>query len=305
MKILVTGGAGFIGSNIVDQYILDGNEVIIVDNLKSGNLKNINKSAKYFQFDIRSEEVTNLIINEKPDVINHHAAHISVRESVDDPIYNEDVNIKGSINILEAAIKAKVKKIIFASTGGAIYGEQQNFPADEHHPVNPISPYGISKLAVEKYLNYYYQVHNLNFTILRYANVYGPRQDPFGEAGVVAIFISKMIKNEIPIVNGDGLQTRDYVYVKDVVKANCNALHLGFNDYFNIGTSKETNVVELFGNLKKIIGFENEAKYGPAQKGEQLRSVLNISKAKDVLNWCPEADFTNGLSATINYFKGF
>jgi len=235
MKILVTGGAGFIGSHVVDAYLELGHEVVVVDNLSSGSIENLNPKAKFYEMDIRDSDIEDLFKNEKPDVVNHHAAQMDVRKSVEDPIYDADVNIIGSLNLLQNCIKYGVKKFIFASTGGAIYGEQDYFPADEEHPTRPLSPYGVAKLTVEKYLYFYKEVHGLNYVVLRYANIYGPRQNPHGEAGVVAIFTSKMLKGEQPVINGDGFQTRDYTFVGDVVRANVLALSYEKSDVFNIG----------------------------------------------------------------------
>jgi UDP-glucose 4-epimerase len=225
MKILVTGGAGFIGSHVVDAYLELGHEVVVVDNLSSGSIENLNPKAKFYKMDIRDSDIEDLFKNEKPDIVNHHAAQMDVRKSVEDPIYDADVNIIGSLNLLQNCIRYGVKKFIFASTGGAIYGEQDYFPADEEHPTRPLSPYGVAKLTVEKYLYFYKEVHGLNYVVLRYANIYGPRQNPHGEAGVVAIFTSKMLKGEQPVINGDGFQTRDYTFVGDVVRANVLALN--------------------------------------------------------------------------------
>jgi len=217
MKILVTGGAGFIASQIADAFINEGHDVYILDNLSTGFEKNINPKAKFINADITSLSIFEIFSKEKFDVVNHHAAQIDVRKSVADPIFDANTNILGTINLLQACTKTGVKKFMFASTGGAVYGEQEYFPADENHPTNPVSPYGITKLTIEKYLYFYKNEYGLNYTILRYANVYGPRQNPFGEAGVVAIFASKLLKNENPVINGEGKQTRDYVFVEDVV----------------------------------------------------------------------------------------
>ncbi|MBI3600377.1 MAG: SDR family NAD(P)-dependent oxidoreductase, partial [Nitrospinae bacterium] len=215
MNILITGGAGFIASHIADRYVKEGYRVIVVDNLITGKLKNLNPDAKFYKCDIRDKKGLEDIFREnKIDCVNHHAAQMDVRRSVDDPIYDGDVNILGSLNLLQLAVKYRIQRFIFASTGGAVYGEQEYFPADEKHPQNPLSPYGISKLAVEKYLYFHKTTHNLNYTVLRYANVYGPRQDPHGEAGVVAIFSKKILKGEQPVINGDGGQTRDYTFVE-------------------------------------------------------------------------------------------
>lgn len=305
MKILVTGGAGFIGSHVVDAFIEQGYEVVVVDNLSTGRKENLNPRARFFQMNIQDPKIMNLIKQEKFDVVDHHAAQMDVRLSVANPIYDANNNILGTINVLQASIKNGVKKFIFISSGGAIYGEQDYFPADEEHATRPLSPYGITKLTGEKYLHFYHYVYHLNFVILRYANIYGPRQNPNGEAGVIAIFTNKLLTGEQPIINGDGLQTRDYVYVGDVVIANLKALDYHDNDYFNIGTGIETNVIELFKRLNHLTSAGVKEVNGPAQPGEQLRSVLNIEKAKKLLKWTPQVSLDEGLAKTVEYFKKY
>jgi len=303
MKILVTGGAGFIASQIADAYILEGHEVHILDNLSTGFEKNINPKAIFINSDITSQSILSLFKKERFDVVNHHAAQIDVRKSVNDPIFDANTNILGTINLLQAAVKTGVKKFMFASTGGAVYGEQEYFPADEKHPTNPVSPYGITKLCIEKYLFFYKIEYKLNYTILRYANVYGPRQNPFGEAGVVAIFTNKLLKNENPVINGDGEQTRDYVFVEDVVKANVIALNDNTSDIYNIGTGVETSVNELFAKLNQISGSKASEKHGPAPKGEQARSVITSDKLYKKFNWKPSIKIEEGLKKTFESFK--
>lgn len=303
MKILVTGGAGFIASQIADAYIKEGHNVFILDNLSTGFEKNINPKAHFIKSDISSPLIIELFEKEKFDVVNHHAAQIDVRKSVSDPVYDANTNILGTINLLQACIKTGVKKFMFASTGGAVYGEQEYFPADENHPTNPVSPYGITKLAIEKYLYFYKIEYGLSYTILRYANVYGPRQNPFGEAGVVAIFTNKLLKGENPIINGDGKQTRDYVFVEDVVKANVITLTDDDSDIFNIGTGVETSVNELFTMLNSIAGEIAKEKHGPAPKGEQARSVITSDKLFNKFNWKPSTKIDEGLNKTFEYFK--
>jgi UDP-glucose 4-epimerase len=300
----VTGGAGFIGSHIVDRLIAEGYEVVIVDNLSSGNERNINKKAKFFKLDIQDLQLEYLFQKEKPDYVNHHAAQIDVRRSVSDPIFDAKINVLGTLNILQNCIKYKVNKIIFASSGGAVYGEQELFPASETHPLRPISPYGISKLVVEHYLYYYKAVHGLDYTALRYANVCGPRQDPFGEAGVVTIFIQKILNGEQPVINGDGEQTRDFVYVGDVVEANILAMNNNIScREFNIGTGVETSVNQIFKYLKEILNSSIENKYGPPKQGEQKRSVLDFSRARETLYWEPRNSLLDSLRSTCEYFK--
>lgn len=303
MKILVTGGAGFIASQVADAFISEGHEVFILDNLSTGFEKNINPKAKFIKDDITNRELLSLFEKEKFDVVNHHAAQMDVRRSVADPAFDANTNILGTINLLQNCIKTGVKKFMFASTGGAVYGEQSYFPADEKHPTSPLSPYGISKLSVEKYLYFYHVQYKFNFTILRYANIYGPRQNPFGEAGVVAIFSSRLLKGEQPTINGSGLQTRDYVFVGDVVKANLITLKDEQSDIYNIGTGKETNVNELFGILNNYIGKGQIEKHGPAAPGEQMRSVITSDKLFKKFGWRPSTSLEEGLKKTVEFFK--
>lgn len=303
MKILVTGGAGFIASQIADAYIKEGHEVIIIDNLSTGYKENLNPDARFIKLDIGNAEVLEVFKKENFDVVNHHAAQIDVRKSVANPVFDANINILGTINIIECCVKTKVKKFIFASTGGAIYGEQEYFPADENHPANPVSPYGITKLSIEKYLHFYRTEYNLNYSVLRYANVYGPRQNPFGEAGVVAIFTNKLLKGEQPIINGTGEQTRDYVFVDDVVKANL--LTLKENDFgiYNVGTGIETNVSQIFKKLNELTGYKAKEKHGTQPKGEQLRSVISSEKLFKKFNWKPSVSIDEGLMKTVSYYK--
>jgi UDP-glucose 4-epimerase len=303
LKILVTGGAGFIASHIVDAFISEGHSVVVLDDLSSGFEKNINPAAKFVKANICDKSIEKLFESEKFDVVNHHAAQMDVRRSVADPAFDATTNILGTINLLQNSIKYGIKKFMFASTGGAIYGEQDYFPADEKHNTQPKSPYGISKLAVEKYLYFYYSEYKLNFTILRYANIYGPRQNPFGEAGVVAIFSTKLLKGEQPVVNGHGKQTRDYVYVGDVVKANLLSLNDDTSDTYNVGTGIETDVNELFAMLNNITRANKEEKHGPAAAGEQLRSVITSEKLFKKFGWKPSTKFEEGLIQTVDFFK--
>ena len=303
MKILVTGGAGFIASQIADAFINEGHEVHILDNLSTGFKENTNPKAKFIQADISTPDITEIFAKEKYDVINHHAAQIDVRKSVADPVFDANTNILGSINLLQASIKTGVKRFMFASTGGAIYGEQEYFPADELHPTNPVSPYGITKLSIEKYLYFYKNEYDLNYTILRYANVYGPRQNPFGEAGVVAIFANKLLKDENPVINGEGKQTRDYVFVEDVVKTNVLTVTSNGSDIYNVGTGIETSVNELFTKLNSIAGNKAEEKHGPSPKGEQMRSVITSEKLFKKFNWKPSVNIDEGLKKTFDSFQ--
>jgi UDP-glucose 4-epimerase len=303
LKILVTGGAGFIASQIADAFIEEGHQVVILDDLSTGYEKNINPKAKFVKANICDKSLNKLFESEKFDVVNHHAAQMDVRRSVKDPEFDATTNILGTINLLQNCVKYDVKKFMFASTGGAVYGEQDYFPADEKHNQQPKSPYGISKLAVEKYLYFYNSEHKLNYTILRYANIYGPRQNPFGEAGVVAIFSTKLLKGEQPIINGHGKQTRDYVFVGDVVKANLLGLIDEASDVYNIGTGIETDVNQLFHYINDITKANKEEEHGPTAAGEQLRSVITSNKLFNKFGWRPSTKLEDGLKATVEFFR--
>lgn len=303
MNILVTGGAGFIGSNIVDAYISKGHSVVIIDNMSTGVKDYINPKAKFYEMDVCDTGISKVFEENKIDLINHHAAQIDLRKSVDDPAFDINVNIAGSVNLLQNAIKSGVKKFIFASTGGAIYGEHDYFPADEEHPTRPYAPYGINKMCVEKYLYYYNHVYGLDYVVLRYANVYGPRQNPHGECGVIAIFTDKILNGQQPVINGPGDQTRDYVFVNDVVNANVLALDAKGPVIYNVATTKETDVNYIFNRINRFAGTNFEEKHGPAKLGEQKRSVLSYEKIKKELGWTPKTEIEEGLKITTEFFK--
>ncbi len=303
MKILVTGGAGFIASHIADAYIAAGHEVVIVDDLSSGKRGNLPAAAKFYHADIRTPEAREIIRNERPQVVSHHAAQMDVRKSVADPAFDASVNVLGMINMLEGAREVGVEKVLFASSGGATYGEQSEFPAPESHPHNPLSPYGITKATGEHYLFYYHAVYGMPYAALRYANVYGPRQDPHGEAGVVAIFSERLLEAKAPVINGDGKQTRDYVFVGDVVRANLLALEKPYVGPLNIGTGVETDVNTLYAHLRVLTGSPHPAQHGPAKAGEQRRSVIAIGRAAEVLGWRPEVPLEEGLRRTVEFFR--
>jgi len=311
MKILVTGGAGFIGSHIVDAYINDGHEVVVVDNLSTGKRENLNPKAKFYHIDICSPEIEAVFKEEKPDILNHHAAQIDVRKSIANPAFDCKVNILGFLNLMEAVRRNGVKKVVFASSGGTVYGEQVYFPADEDHPTNPINPYGVAKLTCERYLHYYNVQHGISSVVFRYANIYGPRQNHQGESGVVAIFIDKIMNGDTPVINGDGLQTRDYVYVGDVAEFNRRAVGSDgagpcSNDGhgpFNVGTGVETNVNQIFGSICDILHKDLTEKHGPAKYGEQIRSSIISKKCEGVFNYLPGFKFLDGMKKTISWFK--
>lgn len=297
MKILVTGGAGFIGSHLVDALVAKRHRVFVVDNLSTGFKKNINPKAKFYKADLINYKLTNKIIKkEKPGVIYHLAAQIDLRKSVEDPVFDAKNNILASFNLIKTAHSYNIKKFIFASTGGAIYGDTKIRPTPESHSENPLSPYGIAKLTIDKFLNYYREVYGMNFISLRYSNVYGPRQNPHGEAGVVAIFLNRMLNGKQPIINGNGKQTRDYVYIDDVVNANLLSLkNFKKAGIYNVGTGKETNVNELFREINRHFGNKFKKIHGPAKPGEQKTSCLSYAKIKKEFGWRPKTNFKEGI----------
>jgi UDP-glucose 4-epimerase len=303
MKVLVTGGAGFIGSHLVDRLILEGHEVVVVDNLATGKRRNINRAARFYKMDIQSWRLERVFRNERPNVVMHLAAQMDVRKSVEDPMFDAQVNVLGTLNVLQQAVKHGVRKVIFSSSGGAIYGEQETYPAPETHVMKPLSPYGLSKLCGEQYLSYFQRVSGLQAVSLRYANVYGPRQDPEGEAGVVAIFIQKMLNGEQAVINGNGRQTRDFVFVDDVVEANLAMMGQETQGTYNVGTGVETSINDLFRILVQHTGSTCKEMHGPAKKGEQARSVIDSTKLRHEISWEPKADLSDGLKKTVEYFR--
>lgn len=304
MKILITGGAGFIASQIAEAYLAAGHAVTIVDNLSTGRKANIPQGATFVEADIRDAAAMNKLFSSTSfDLMSHHAAQMDVRKSVADPVYDASVNVLGVLTLLQECVRTGVKHVVFASSGGAIYGEQDFFPADETHPTRPISPYGVAKLTTEQYLFYYYAVFGLNAVCLRYANIYGPRQNPEGEAGVVAIFANRMFAGQEPVINGEGKQTRDYVFVGDVVRANVAAVgKTGFHIY-NVGTGRETDVNHLFRVIRDAVGSTCPEQHGEAKKGEQLRSVLSHERIKKELGWTPSVTLEEGLARTVDHFR--
>ena len=303
MKILVTGGCGFIASHIVDAYIAAGHEVIVLDDLSSGSKANLNPKAQFIECDITTPQAAGVILREKPEIINHHAAQINVRLSVDDPLFDMQVNIGGLLNLLDAAKQSDCKKVIFASSGGTVYGEQKVFPATENHPTWPVSPYGIAKLASEYYLGFYQQTHGIKSVCLRYANIYGPRQNPKGEAGVVAIFIQNALHNKVSTIFGDGKQTRDYVYVGDVVEANLLALRDDACGSYNIGTAVETDVNEMWRLIQSSLHASHDVIHGSAKVGETMRSSLDAELIAQQLGWKAQASLAQGIQQTIDWFS--
>jgi len=302
MRILVTGGAGFIGSSIVDAYIDQGHEVTIVDDLSSGKKENLNPKARFQAMDVRDPNLSSLFEKSKFDIVNHLAAQLDVRKSVLDPFFDASVNILGTLRLLECSRAYGVKKFIFSSSGGTIYGECDKGPASEEAPSRPESPYGFSKAAAETYIRFYGSMYGVGYTILRYGNVYGPRQDPHGEAGVVAIFAGKLLAQQPITIYGTGKQVRDYVFVEDVVEANLAALSRGNNDTFNIGTQKTTSVNDLYAEMARLAPSAKPPTYAPARAGELEVSVLNIARAAERLGWKPKRTLKEGLDLTYKYF---
>jgi UDP-glucose 4-epimerase len=288
---------------VVDAYLEAGHDVFVVDDLSTGKRENLHPKARFIHADILDLAVRKLIASEKIDVVNHHAAQMDVRRSVADPLFDARVNLLGMLNVLEGARDAKVKKVIFSSSGGTVYGEQTMFPAREDHPTQPISPYGVSKRSGEHYLYFYSVEYGIPYIALRYANIYGPRQDPHGEAGVVAIFTLRLLSGNQPIINGDGKQTRDYVFVNDVAQANLAALQADYCGPINIGTSIETDVNQLFQHLRSFTNSTVPEVHGPAKPGEQRRSVLAWNRAQEVLGWSPTVEIEEGLRRTVEFFR--
>lgn len=304
MRVLVTGGAGFIGSHVAQRMLELGHRVSIVDNLSSGKRDNLPGHAHFLCCDIRSDECERFITEERPEAVFHLAAQMDVRKSVSDPALDADINVRGFVRVLKSSAEAGCKVVVFSSTGGAIYGEQERFPAAEDHPCRPVSPYGTSKFCGEQYLRYFGSSANMRWVALRYANVYGPRQDPHGEAGVVAIFARALLQGETPRIYGDGRQTRDFVFVGDVVAANQAALERPAEGVFNIGTGVETDVITVFRVMARCAGFAGEPEFLPERPGEQRRSVIDPGRARQVLGWSPTVSIREGLEQTLSYFRG-
>jgi UDP-glucose 4-epimerase len=304
MKVLVTGGAGFIASHIVDAYVERGHDVTVVDDLSSGRRENVNPKVELVVADLRDPKTVAELRTRKFELVNHHAAQIDVRVSVADPAADAELNIVATLRLFQALIDEGVKKIIFASSGGAAYGEPQYAPQDENHPVAPVSPYGCAKASIDSYLYYYRTVHNVRAVSLRYGNVYGPRQRKDGEAGVVAIFAGLLLDGQTARINGSGEQTRDYVFVEDVMRANMAVSELDADGIFNVGTGVETSVNQLYAGLSEALGIDRPAEHGPAKAGEQLRSVLDGTKLRKLANLPEPVGLREGLRRTVQWIRG-
>jgi UDP-glucose 4-epimerase len=319
MKILVTGGAGFIGSHVVDAFLTAGHDVCVVDDLSSGRLSNLDSRARFYQLDIRDPALAEVFEAERPDLVDHHAAQMDVRKSVADPMFDADVNVRGTLNVLECARRSGTRKIIYISTGGAVYGEPVYLPCDEAHPVNPICQYGVSKHVVEHYLYVYRELYGMDYVVLRYPNVYGPRQNPHGEAGVVAIFTGRMLANEPVTIFGTGDQERDFVHVSDCARANVLAADLMAGNaqalaqraaaagqaeqlpIYNLGCGEGSSINLLFAELRNIIGYQHEPIYAPAKAGETQKIYLDSRRARAALGWTPSISLAQGLADTVAY----
>lgn len=303
MKVLVTGGAGFIGSHIVDALVEQNHQVVVADNLATGSIDNINPAAKFYNMSICDKKLVHIFEEERPEIVNHQAAQTVVAKSTSEPIFDAQQNILGSLNVIVNCVRFGVKRIVYASSGGAVYGEPQYLPVDEKHRVKPISPYGVSKYAGEHYLRLYGIQYGIEYVVLRYPNVYGPRQNPNGEAGVVAIFARQMLNGEPATIFGSGDKTRDYTHVSDVVAANLLAMERGHNDIYNIGTAVETSDSKMFKEIAKLLGYTKEPIHMPVRPGEICRICLDATKAERELGWQSRISLGQGLSQTIEYYQ--
>jgi UDP-glucose 4-epimerase len=303
-RVLVTGGAGFIGSHVVDALVAAGHDVVVVDDLSSGRREHVNPAARFYRMDIRDPQLAEVFAREGIEVVSHHAAQVDVRRSTREPQHDAEVNILGSLNVLARAVEAQVRKVIYISTGGAVYGEPEYLPVDEAHPINPLCEYGASKHTVEHYLYMYAQNYGLDYTVLRYPNVYGPRQDPHGEAGVVAIFARRMLDDQVCTINGDGGQERDFLFVGDCARANEAVLgDLGRRAIYNLGSGVGTSVNALFEALAQATAYTKPAVYGPPKLGETYRIYLDATRAHDELGWTPTVDLAEGLDRTVAWLR--
>jgi UDP-glucose 4-epimerase len=302
MKALVTGGAGFIGSHLVDALIKRGDAVVVVDNLSTGRPENLNPAATFYQADICSSELERIFEKERPEIVNHQAAQTVIQKAMEDPVFDARQNILGSLNLISQCLRFKVKRVAYASSAG-VYGEPKRLPVDESHAVTPISYYGISKHTVEHYLHVSHLETSLSYVVLRYANVYGPRQSPKGEAGVVAIFTRQMLQGERPTIFGKGDKTRDYIYVADVVTANLLAMEKSVSGVYNVGTGVETSDREMFDLVAELTGYEADPHYAGVRKGEIYRSCLDSGKARKEIGWQPRLALREGLAETVDYYR--
>jgi UDP-glucose 4-epimerase len=304
MRVLVTGGAGFIASHVTDLLLENGHEVAVVDDLSTGKRENVNARATFHEADIRSPEVEEICASFRPELVNHHAAQMDVRRAVREPEFDASVNVLGALRVLEAARRVGVRKIVFASTGGAVYGEPARLPVDEEHAIAPLSPYGLTKFVFEQYLALYGRLHGLDYTVLRYPNVYGPRQDPHGEAGVVAIFAGQLLRGETPTIFGDGSKTRDYVHVSDIARANLAVLGRASREVLNLGWGQEVSDLRIFEAVRKAVRSRVEPRFAAPRPGEVGRICLDGTKAARVLGWRPLVPLEEGVAAVVGWHRG-
>lgn len=303
MKILVTGGAGFIASHVVDAFVESGHEVAVIDDLSTGYRENLSPKARFYEMDIRSTEVEAIFAEERPEIVNHHAAQMDVRRAAREPLFDASVNVLGALNILENARRFGAWKLVFASTGGAIYGESSGLPVDESHPIEPLSPYGLTKFTFERYLALYRRLYGLSYTVLRYPNVYGPRQDPLGEAGVVAIFVGQLLRGETPTLFGDGTKTRDYLHVSDIVEANRLVLREEHGEVFNLGWGEEVSDRTVFETVSRAVGVEVEPIMSSVRPGEVQRICLDSTRIRERLGWNPRVRLEEGVMDVVRYHR--
>jgi UDP-glucose 4-epimerase len=304
MKILVTGGAGFIASHVSEGYLRAGHAVAIVDDLSTGRRENVPAAAKFYQCDITDlQAVEEIVAKERPEIINHHAAQMDVRRSVREPLFDARVNILGALGLLELAVKYEVQKFLYASTGGASYGEVKSVPVDETHATAPICHYGVSKLTLERYLFLYKHLYGLNYTVMRYPNVYGPRQNPYGEAGVVAIFALQMLRGDQPIIFGDGSKTRDYVFIDDIVSANLMLLKNGDGETLNLGWGQPVSDYRIFEEVRTATGYSDNPKYAAVRRGEVGHIALDAGRARAIAGWAPKTSLEEGIARTVNFIR--
>lgn len=304
MKILVTGGAGFVASHVSEGYLKAGHSVAIVDDLSTGKRENIPAGAKFYDCDVTDlAAMDQIIAEERPEIINHHAAQMDVRRSVREPLFDAKVNIVGGLWLLELAVKYKVRKFLYASTGGASYGQVETLPVNEGHPTAPICHYGVSKITLERYLFLYKHLYGLNYTVMRYPNVYGPRQNPHGEAGVVAIFALQMLRGDQPTIFGDGCKTRDYVFIDDIVAANVAFLKTGDGETLNLGWGEAVSDYRIFAEVRRASGYSGDPKYAPVRPGEVEHIALDASKARAVADWTPNISLREGIARTVNFIS--
>ena len=303
VRILVTGGAGFIASHVVDAYVAAGHEVIVLDDLSTGRSENLNPRARFYEVDVRSDEVAKILAEERPEIVNHHAAQMDVRRAVREPEFDASVNVVGALKLLEGARRSGTREFIFASTGGAVYGEPERLPVDESHPAAPLSPYGLSKFVFEQYLALYRRLYRISYTVLRYPNVYGPRQNPHGEAGVVAIFAEQLLRGRTPTIFGDGAKTRDYVHVSDIVAANQLVLGSDRGAVFNLGRGEEVSDRDIFELVRGAVGTECEPRFDPVRPGEIHRICLDSAKIRRELGWAPKVSLREGIGEVVERLR--